>query len=93
MPHSCCTPAAKNRNEVDPRVAKIVADSIGIDTHHHIDIPLGPRTKLTLSSIPPGDGSDRSGGHNNQLLRFGARTNLFWKISTAALILRLWMPC
>jgi len=26
--------------EVDPRVAKIVADTIGIDTHNHIDVPL-----------------------------------------------------
>lgn len=29
-------------DEVDPRVAKIVADTIGIDTHNHIDVPLTP---------------------------------------------------
>lgn len=27
-------------NEVDPRVAKIVADTLGIDMHNHIDVPL-----------------------------------------------------
>src|ERR1700712_1213990 len=32
--------AAASRNRVDPRVAKIVADSIGIDAHNHIDVPL-----------------------------------------------------
>jgi membrane dipeptidase len=26
--------------DLDPRVAKIVADTIGIDTHNHIDVPL-----------------------------------------------------
>jgi membrane dipeptidase len=26
-------------DEVDPRVAKIVADTIGVDTHNHIDVP------------------------------------------------------
>jgi membrane dipeptidase len=26
-------------DETDPRVAKIVAGSIGIDTHNHIDVP------------------------------------------------------
>ncbi|SDP01576.1 Zn-dependent dipeptidase, dipeptidase homolog [Mucilaginibacter sp. OK268] len=33
-------------DEVDPRVAKIVADTIGIDTHNHIDVP------LTLTEVP-----------------------------------------
>jgi membrane dipeptidase len=39
-------------DEIDPKVAKIVADSIGIDTHNHIDVPLttgdipGPDIKL-----------------------------------------------
>lgn len=28
--------------EIDPRVAKIVAKTIGIDTHNHIDVPLNP---------------------------------------------------
>ena len=27
-------------DDIDPRVAKIVNDSIGIDTHNHIDVPL-----------------------------------------------------
>ncbi len=27
-------------DDVDPRVAKIVADTIGVDTHNHIDVPL-----------------------------------------------------
>lgn len=27
-------------DEVDPRVAKLVADTTGIDTHNHIDVPL-----------------------------------------------------
>ena len=39
-------------NEVDPRVAAIVAKTIGIDTHNHIDVPLnateqpGPKADL-----------------------------------------------
>lgn len=38
--------------EIDPRVAKIVANTIGIDTHNHIDVPLnsselpGPKVDL-----------------------------------------------
>lgn len=32
--------------DIDPRVAKIVADTIGIDTHNHIDVP------LTAGDIP-----------------------------------------
>lgn len=38
--------------DIDPRVAKIVADTFGIDTHNHIDVPLttgdgpGPDIKL-----------------------------------------------
>ncbi|WP_428668552.1 dipeptidase [Runella sp.] len=27
-------------DEIDPKVAKIVADTIGIDTHNHIDVPI-----------------------------------------------------
>ena len=34
-----------SNNEPDPRVAKIVANSLGIDTHNHIDVPLN-RTEL-----------------------------------------------
>src|SRR6187402_1614268 len=40
-------------DDIDPRVAKIVADTIGIDTHNHIDVPLtagdvpGPNIDLT----------------------------------------------
>lgn len=33
-------------DEVDPQVAKIVADTIGIDTHNHIDVP------LTAADVP-----------------------------------------
>jgi membrane dipeptidase len=33
-------------NDIDPRVAKIVAESMGIDTHNHIDVP------LTAGDIP-----------------------------------------
>jgi membrane dipeptidase len=33
-------------DDVDPRTARIVADSIGIDTHNHIDVP------LTTSEVP-----------------------------------------
>ncbi|MET1056055.1 MAG: membrane dipeptidase [Pedobacter sp.] len=38
--------------DIDPRVAKIVADTIGVDTHNHIDVPLetaglpGPKIDL-----------------------------------------------
>lgn len=31
--------AAWALDEIDPRVAKIVAESIGIDTHNHVDVP------------------------------------------------------
>jgi membrane dipeptidase len=27
-------------DDIDPRVAKIVADTLGVDTHNHIDVPL-----------------------------------------------------
>ena len=44
----------------DPRVASIVGNSIGIDTHNHIDVPLtvdhvciGTDTKLTQPSPRP----------------------------------------
>ncbi|KIC62919.1 dipeptidase [Chryseobacterium taiwanense] len=39
-------------SEIDPRVSKIVANTIGIDTHNHIDVPLnakelpGPKVDL-----------------------------------------------
>jgi membrane dipeptidase len=33
-------------DDVDPRTARIVADTIGIDTHNHIDVP------LTTSEVP-----------------------------------------
>ncbi|QEC78230.1 dipeptidase [Mucilaginibacter ginsenosidivorax] len=36
-------------DEVDPRVAKIVADTLGIDTHNHIDVP------LTAAEVPGPD--------------------------------------
>src|SRR6218665_817967 len=36
-------------DDIDPRVAKIVADTIGIDTHNHIDIP------LTTADVPGPD--------------------------------------
>lgn len=40
-------------SDIDPRVAKIVANTIGIDTHNHIDVPLHsselPRPKVDLS--------------------------------------------
>lgn len=29
-----------NENEIDPRVAKIVAKTFGIDSHNHVDVPL-----------------------------------------------------
>ena len=35
--------------EVDPRVAKVVANTIGIDTHNHIDVP------LTAADVPGPD--------------------------------------
>jgi len=40
-------------DDIDPKVAKIVADTIGVDTHNHIDVPLitaevpGPNIDLT----------------------------------------------
>jgi len=41
-------------NDDDPRIAKIVANTIGIDTHNHIDVPLDktelPGPKLDLSA-------------------------------------------
>jgi len=41
-------------DNIDPRVAKIVASTIGIDTHNHIDVPL-------ISSEVPGPGIDFAG--------------------------------
>jgi membrane dipeptidase len=39
-------------NEIDPRVAAIVANTIGVDTHNHIDVPSKmtelPQTKIDL---------------------------------------------
>lgn len=36
-------------DDIDPKIAKIVADNIGIDTHNHIDVP------LTTGDIPGAD--------------------------------------
>ena len=33
-------PRAQAADEVDPRVLKLVASTIGVDTHNHIDVPL-----------------------------------------------------
>jgi len=41
--------AAWATNGIDPRVAKIVADTMGIDTHNHIDVP------LTAAEVPGPD--------------------------------------
>ena len=41
-------------DDVDPRVAKIVADTIGVDTHNHIDVPL-------IATEVPGPNIDLSG--------------------------------
>jgi membrane dipeptidase len=44
---------ARAAEEIDPRVAKIVAETMGIDTHNHIDVPFiegevpGPNIDLT----------------------------------------------
>jgi membrane dipeptidase len=32
--------------DIDPRIAKIVADTMGIDTHNNVDVP------LTISELP-----------------------------------------
>lgn len=41
-------------SQIDPRVAEIVARTIGIDTHNHVDVPLNaaelPGPKVDLSS-------------------------------------------
>ena len=39
-------PAARAFDEVDPKVSAIVASTIGIDTHNHIDVP------LTTDAVP-----------------------------------------
>src|SRR5262245_53047524 len=36
-------------DEVDPRVAELVASTIGVDTHNHIDVP------LTAAEVPGPD--------------------------------------
>jgi membrane dipeptidase len=36
-------------DDIDPRVAKIVADTLGVDTHNHIDVP------LTTGDVPGPD--------------------------------------
>ena len=40
-------------DELDPRVAKIVAETMGIDTHNHIEVPLNtaevPGPKIDLA--------------------------------------------
>src|SRR4249919_3701406 len=44
--------SSRANNRDDPRVAKIVAKTIGIDTHNHIDVPLNvselPGPKIDL---------------------------------------------
>jgi microsomal dipeptidase-like Zn-dependent dipeptidase len=40
---------ARAADEVDPRVAELVASTIGIDTHNHIDVP------LTMAEVPGPD--------------------------------------
>jgi membrane dipeptidase len=43
---------AQSQSELDPRTAKIVSETIGIDTHNHVDVPLetaqlpGPKVDL-----------------------------------------------
>jgi membrane dipeptidase len=37
---------AGGADDVDPRVAELVASTIGIDTHNHIDVP------LTAAEVP-----------------------------------------
>jgi membrane dipeptidase len=47
-------------NEIDPEVAAIVAKTIGIDTHNHIDVPLnsaelpGPKVDLSVEMTKSG---------------------------------------
>ena len=45
---------ATNNDNPDPRVAAIVADIIGVDTHNHIDVPVNPAEL-------PGPGVDLAG--------------------------------
>jgi membrane dipeptidase len=42
-------PRARAADDVDPRVAELVASTIGIDTHNHIDVP------LTAAEVPGPD--------------------------------------
>jgi membrane dipeptidase len=43
------SPEAQAADDVDPRVAELVASAIGIDTHNHIDVP------LTAAEVPGPD--------------------------------------
>jgi microsomal dipeptidase-like Zn-dependent dipeptidase len=43
------TPGAQASDDLDPRVAKLVAGTIGVDTHNHIDVP------LTAAEVPGPD--------------------------------------
>ena len=43
------SPWAQAADDVDPRVAELVASAIGIDTHNHIDVP------LTAAEVPGPD--------------------------------------
>src|SRR3954452_2580762 len=43
------TPGAQASDDLDPRVAELVASTIGIDTHNHIDVP------LTAAEVPGPD--------------------------------------
>ena len=42
-------PGARAADDVDPRVAELVAGTLGIDTHNHIDVP------LTAAEVPGPD--------------------------------------
>ncbi len=41
--------SARAADDVDPRVAELVASTIGVDTHNHIDLP------LTAAEVPGPD--------------------------------------
>jgi membrane dipeptidase len=41
--------------ELDPRVAKIVAQTMGIDTHNHMDVPFDPASFSNLAYDLPGE--------------------------------------
>ena len=43
------TPRVEASDDIDPRVAELVASTIGVDTHNHIDVP------LTAAEVPEPD--------------------------------------